>query len=192
MRERNRDSRQRLDDVQIASPCHADWYAMTGDHRVRFCDSCRRHVYNLSAMDVEEAAALIEKTEGQICIRLFRRTDGAVLTEDCPVGEELARRKRRMVVSGLALGAAAAVTLSAVAFIPLLELASSPSEPGEYSTTGQAQMGSLGPAEPIREVKPPAAGQWAMGGPPASTEMGRLVPVPTPVKRRRDRRRHRR
>src|ERR1041385_6718258 len=119
MQERAR-SRERLNEVRIASPCHAAWYAMTGDHRARLCDSCRRHVYNLSAMEVEEAAALIEKTEGQICIRLFRRADGTVLTEDCPVGEELTRRKRRMVVSGLALGAAAAVTLSSAVFIPLL------------------------------------------------------------------------
>ena len=37
-----------LDNIRVATPCSADWNAMTGDDRVRACGSCKKHVYNLS------------------------------------------------------------------------------------------------------------------------------------------------
>lgn len=37
-------------------------------------------------MTAPEARHLIETREGRVCIRLVRRTDGTVLTKDCPVG----------------------------------------------------------------------------------------------------------
>ncbi len=75
-----------LDDVTVASHCPADWNGMTGDNRARFCVACQRHVYNLSAMTAEQALALIREKEGDLCVRLYRRRDGTVLTADCPVG----------------------------------------------------------------------------------------------------------
>src|SRR6516162_5769665 len=75
-----------LDDIQIASPCRASWDAMTGDDRARFCGECQKHVYDLSRLTAAEAAALIEAKEGRVCVRLYRRWDGTVLTADCPVG----------------------------------------------------------------------------------------------------------
>jgi len=33
-----------LDSVSVASPCHADWDAMTGDDASRFCPSCAKNV----------------------------------------------------------------------------------------------------------------------------------------------------
>src|SRR5262245_1451782 len=92
-----------LDDVRIASPCTASWDAMTGSETVRFCDQCRLSVYNLSAMTAAEAAALVERTEGRMCARLYRRADGTVITRDCPVGLRAAMRR-----AGRAAGAALA------------------------------------------------------------------------------------
>ena len=46
-----------LEIIEIASPCTASWDAMHGDNRVRFCDQCNLHVYNLSAMSRQEASA---------------------------------------------------------------------------------------------------------------------------------------
>jgi hypothetical protein len=80
-----------LNTVRIASPCRASWNAMEGDDRARFCGTCRKHVYNLSALTAAEAVALVERTEGRLCGRFYRRRDGSVLTTDCPVG---ARRFR--------------------------------------------------------------------------------------------------
>jgi hypothetical protein len=72
--------------ITIASPCKADWAQMTGDERARFCGDCKLHVYNLSSMSETEAEKLIIEKEGKLCLRLYRRSDGTVLTKDCPVG----------------------------------------------------------------------------------------------------------
>ena len=75
-----------LDQIKIASPCTADWDRMEGTDRVRFCGECKKNVFNLSAMTRREAEALLQETNGNLCTRLYRRADGRVLTEDCPVG----------------------------------------------------------------------------------------------------------
>ncbi len=74
-----------LEDVRIASPCKASWRKMKGDDRVRNCAKCELNVYNISEMSREEAAELIANTEGRLCIRLWRRRDGTVITKDCPM-----------------------------------------------------------------------------------------------------------
>jgi len=83
-----------LNDLRIASPCPASWQSMHGDDRVRFCDSCSKSVYNLSDLTASEATALIRESEGHLCVRLYRRADGTVLTADCPVGLRHAFRRR--------------------------------------------------------------------------------------------------
>ncbi len=83
-----------LNNLRIASPCPATWEAMRGDDRVRYCDSCSKHVYNVSDLTADEAVALIQKSEGRSCLRLVRRKDGTVLTADCPVGIRFAVRRR--------------------------------------------------------------------------------------------------
>ena len=75
-----------LDNVRVAAPCPADWGRMTGDERVRFCAQCNLSVYNLSGMTRTEAEALLYKSEGRLCIRFYRRQDGTILTQQCPVG----------------------------------------------------------------------------------------------------------
>jgi len=85
---------------------------MTGDNRVRFCNHCQLNVYNLSALSRVEAEELIASTEGRLCARLFRRADGTVLTENCPVG---LRALRRRVAKRTTAIFATIVSLSAVA-----------------------------------------------------------------------------
>lgn len=106
-----------LENVAIAAPCSADWEQMVGDDRVRFCRSCEKNVYNLSAMPRDEAEALLAARDEKMCVRLYKRADGTVLTSDCPVG--VRRRQRRRAVAGvvggglLAAGAALAAGSSA-------------------------------------------------------------------------------
>jgi hypothetical protein len=81
---------------------------MTGDERARFCSQCSLHVYNLSEMTRSEAEALIAEKEGRLCVRYYRRKDGTMLTQDCPVGsrsvkEQRARSIRRVVTAGAAI-----------------------------------------------------------------------------------------
>jgi hypothetical protein len=86
-----------LEKIEIATPCKADWNQMSGDERVRFCGLCRLNVYNLSGMSRADAEALVKKSEGKVCVRLFKRPDGTVLTQDCPIGIRIARKVRRSV-----------------------------------------------------------------------------------------------
>jgi hypothetical protein len=67
---------------------------MEGDDRVRFCSLCQQAVYDVSALSRAEAEALIEGTSERVCLRLFRRADGMVMTRDCPVGVLRAARRR--------------------------------------------------------------------------------------------------
>ena len=82
-----------LKHVRVASPCKADWDQMIGSDRVRFCGECSLNVYNLSAMTRDEAESLIARTEGRLCVRFYRRNDGSILTQDCPVGLRAIRRR---------------------------------------------------------------------------------------------------
>lgn len=83
----------RLNRLRIASPCPTTWEQMAGDERVRFCDLCNLHVYNIGEMTHQQATALIANTEGRICARLYRRSDGTIITKDCPVGLRAIRRR---------------------------------------------------------------------------------------------------
>jgi hypothetical protein len=82
-----------LDRIRIASPCTASWNGMKGDDRVRFCKSCRKNVYNLSALSRDEAERLIQSQDGKLCALLYRRRDGTVLTADCPIGQRTVRER---------------------------------------------------------------------------------------------------
>ena len=100
-----------LEQIEIASPCSAAWNEMEGDDRVRFCRQCHQNVYNLSAMSRSEAETLVQEMEGVPCVRLYRRMDGTVLTDDCPVG---VRRAPKAIYSGLArLGIVAMIIIAA-------------------------------------------------------------------------------
>ena len=99
-----------LESVRIASPCSARWDEMTGDERVRFCGHCEKDVYNLSGMAREEAERLLRERAGNICVRLYKRHDGTVITADCPVGIKR-KRRRRIAAAAVGSGLAAASAL---------------------------------------------------------------------------------
>lgn len=104
-----------LDEISVASPCHADWADMVGSDKVRFCASCQKNVFNLSGMKRDEAVDLLRATEGKACVRFFRRADGTVLTEDCPVGVALlVKRAKRATLAAAALSVGAVAAMLAV------------------------------------------------------------------------------
>lgn len=96
-----------LNNIRIASPCTASWADMEGDERRRMCGQCNLHVHNISEMTAADAAELLlGSTGGRVCVRLYRRADGTVLTADCPVGWRAVKiRAARM--AGRAVSAAA-------------------------------------------------------------------------------------
>lgn len=99
-----------LPQIEIASPCSAEWSAMEGDERVRFCRACQKNVFNLSSLTEAEAVELLAAHDGRLCLRIFRRADGTVLTADCPVGWAAVRRR---MIRGIAAAVLLAATMLA-------------------------------------------------------------------------------
>lgn len=90
-----------LNNIKIASPCSADWEAMYGNNRSRFCGECKLNVYNLSGMSESDAEDLIRNTEGRLCVRFYQRADGTVITDDCPVGWARIKQRTRLVATAV-------------------------------------------------------------------------------------------
>ena len=140
-----------LPNIRVATPCTADWNAMTGDERVRACAQCNKNVYNISELTREEAEALIVEKEGKLCVRYYQRKDGTILLKDCAVGVAQ-KRKRRVIAAGAALllggGAVAAFKLT---------------RPDEGKAQdiemwqGQAALTSITETATVRENPPPHA-----------------------------------
>ncbi len=90
-----------LNNVKIASPCSANWNEMYGDDRKRFCGECKLNVYNLSGMTREAAETLLQNSEGRLCVRFYKRPDGTVLTEDCPVGWAKVKQRTKVFATAV-------------------------------------------------------------------------------------------
>jgi hypothetical protein len=103
---------RRLDHVEVASPCARvaweDMHPVGAGDRVRRCDECALDVHDLSALTRDEAEALLRASDGRrLCVRLFRREDGRVLTSDCPLAlserlDQLAPRRGRVELGRMA------------------------------------------------------------------------------------------
>lgn len=156
-----------LENISIASPCNADWETMQGTDRIRFCAECRLNVYNLSAMQREEAEMLVREKEGRLCIRFFQRPDGTILTQDCPVGLRALHRLKLRRIGGMA--AAATLVTVAGAFQVCLAPGTADAKP--------ALMGDMAePASKMGEMTQPAP----VMGTPVPLPPTLQTPCPTP------------
>lgn len=159
-----------LDRVRVASPCNASWDEMLGDERARFCLSCEKHVYNVSAMSRDEAEQFLRERVGQsVCIRYYQRADGTILTEDCPVGAAKKRRKQAV----LAVAGAGAMALAGISLFDKARCATETAVAGEMviepPVQGGVTMGDwAGPDEPDPEPPEPPP------PPPTKPVMGRI------------------
>ena len=126
----------------IASPCHADWGGMVGRGRVRFCDGCRREVFDLSAMTRAEVARVFAAGDSP-CVRFYRRADGRLVTADGTTGHRgrtwgRFRRRLTWVASALAVALSGCRT----AFMGTV--------PDDYKAAVEAsQAGEIEPGETI-------------------------------------------
>jgi hypothetical protein len=91
-----------LNNLKVASPCSQDWNAMIGNDRTRYCGECKLNVFNLSGMTKTEAENLIMNAEGRLCVRFYKRADGSVITQDCPVGWARVKQRTRAYVTAVA------------------------------------------------------------------------------------------
>lgn len=154
-----------LDVIEIANPCPASWDAMRGDDRVRFCEECQLNVYNLSALPREAALKLLNERgegRGRLCVRLYKRADGTVITADCGGGLRAAAKRAAKFA-----GVAAALVLSA-ALAPLLLGASSTRSAGTSSRWSD-------PMATLKTWIAPLFPQWFAAPTPTPPTMGKVV-----------------
>jgi hypothetical protein len=105
---------------------------MNGNDRMRYCGQCRLNVYNLSGMTRQEAEHLIANSEGRLCVRYYKRADGSIITQNCPVG--LAALKRRVSRAATAFISAVISFFGGVGIFAAFGN-------GETSSSGQHTMG---------------------------------------------------
>ena len=86
-----------LERIEIRSPCTVPWASMRGDERTRFCTQCRQSVHDISQMSRREADRLLASKSGRLCLRIQRRADGTVVTQDCGPLRRAVRRKALLV-----------------------------------------------------------------------------------------------
>jgi hypothetical protein len=98
-----------IDRLTVASPCPAKWDQMDGDDHARFCHQCSKHVYNFQSMSEQEILNMLASRD-EVCGRFYRRSDGTILTADCPVGVSRRRRFARKVAMNVAAMASLAIT----------------------------------------------------------------------------------
>lgn len=162
-------ARDLLDAVTIDVPCTVPWDSMTGDARRRFCATCRLHVHDVSQISRDEALSLLgRKASGErVCLRIWRRPDGRVLTRDCRSAVKALRRRAALAVTALlgALGIGGFAWLRAQAAeedgVPIWEV-----EP--FRSVASVLPASWFPASP---APPPLVGDIIMPAVP---------PTPTP------------
>ncbi len=141
------DTKSMLNDLQIASPCSVPWATMgeTDSDAVRFCGQCSKKVYDISQLTTAEAGLLIQQGEAggnMACMQLYRRFDGTVITDDCPVGLRRIRDSWRRLKSS----AAAALALFCVS-IPAFAQNNIRAEKGKVAIPSEQERALRG--EPV-------------------------------------------
>jgi hypothetical protein len=140
---------------------------------VRFCKHCSLNVYNLSAMTREAAQQLVAEREGRLCIRMYRRLDGTVVTADCEGAIKLAARR----IGRFAKTMAAVVLTAALAPLGFSRwLNAAPTDKSSSSTPSVC----VTPPQPARAmmgdmVEPPVQ---FLGRMKAPAKMGEMAPLP--------------
>ena len=144
---------------------------MQGDDKIRHCDSCNKNVFNLinmSSKEIEETL-LAQMVTSQVCVRMYKRSDGTVVTADCvSVKEKLKRSIRKSALHAQAYTAAvlALIGISAIRSDALAQdafdveptaanAASPTSSPTTNPTTDQTQVMGIGGAGTVRVSDPP-------------------------------------
>ncbi len=94
---------RRLPVLETGKPCDMRWEDLPGDERVRFCGHCKKKVYNLAELGIDEVAELVSEQRGVICARLVIRPDNTATEGSCGPA-----RRGRLWLAGAMAGAVVA------------------------------------------------------------------------------------
>lgn len=101
----------RASDIPIPKPCHEDWDAMRIEDRKRYCERCREHVHDLSALSESEARALL-RSRTDMCVSYELHADGTIRFAG-PASVVPVSRLRRVSAAVAPLGLATALAACA-------------------------------------------------------------------------------
>jgi hypothetical protein len=106
-----------LNELRIAAPCTVSWQSMDGDERVRHCTQCNKNVYNISDMSRADANQFLRLTAQGACVNFYKRMDGTVLVDNCPVGLRRLRANYRRAAAAIVaiFGLAQGLVMEAIA-----------------------------------------------------------------------------
>jgi hypothetical protein len=154
-----------INNLRIASPCPMLWDDMQRTHEeaIRFCGDCHKNVYDVSKMSAKETILLLQKAEisnASTCMQLYRRADGKVLTDDCPVGMRRIRDTWRKLRSTAA---------TFVVFLCSQSVFAQGKAPGAESNSTQTRYRVAAP--PGGAIPPPPP-------PPRGVRHGGMIPPP--------------
>lgn len=120
--------KDKLQRLQVASPCSSSWEAMHGDGRRRHCLECDKAVYDFAQLTPREIAGVIEASQGELCARLTRDDWGRLVTLQPPMtADPLASRRASPFVTAVVT---AALGLSGTAWATQATLAAPAAEQG--------------------------------------------------------------
>jgi hypothetical protein len=155
-----------LERLYTSAPCTVAWSDMTGTERVRDCSQCSRKVFNISNMSTTEAEAFLKENGDSQCLAYYRRKDGTIMTDDCPVG----LRKIRNTLRGLrrAAGVLISTLLSiGAAFAQKAEPPFSAEKNKKADEVPHLLLGEVAVRDPFKYKVPPIAilksGDFALG-----------------------------
>ena len=115
----NEESRQAIHKAEVAAPCEQPWEEMSGDEKARLCSKCSLNVYNFAEMTESEIAEIIQNSQAsnsRVCVKIYKRFDGKILTKDCPVGVRLLEAARYELYTRFGFIASSIGCLVAVVF----------------------------------------------------------------------------
>lgn len=103
-----------LDRLAVSSPCSQDWNSMIGNDRVRFCEHCSLHVHNISEMTRAEAARLVAKSRGRLCVRYHSTSEDKIARRDVRTQRlyQMGRRVSRLAASAFSASLSLTTTLA--------------------------------------------------------------------------------
>ena len=146
-----------LDDVLIAAPCNMSWDQMAGNDRVRHCGGCQKNVYNISAMSNSDAEKFLRANSSSQCLRIFRRADGTIITDNCPVGLRKLRDRARHVLKFVAALVSNVIAITAA--YAQQSTSGTPQPPSkDFRAPGFSSLGIPAMRRPVVDLKRPKRG----------------------------------
>jgi hypothetical protein len=132
-----------LDNINVSSPCTADWDSMVGNESVRFCEHCNHSVHNISEMRASDALRLVRNSKGRLCVRYVRLDSGAIGTLPSHPRPYSIKRRVSRIAAG-AFGAALSLSASGAQGRPLSPVNEPLTNDYEWVLKGQAVSDNLG------------------------------------------------